>query len=486
MVSQNNAPILEALEKYYFNNIIPFDVPGHKHGIGNKELCEFLGKKTLEIDVNSMEELDNLNNPISVIKESEELMAELCGSKKAYFLINGTTSGIQAMILSTCKENDKILVPRNSHKSVTGALILSGAKPIYISPNYNYKYNISTTITLSKVQQAYKKHGKIKAMVVLNPSYYGIVANLQEIVDYAHKNNTIVLADEAHGTHFLFGEGLLPKSAMQTGVDMSTVSFHKTGGSLTQSSVLLINKEYNDEIDIKSVLSILQTTSASYLLMVSLDVSRRNWACNKKSIIDNMIYLSTYCRTEINKIIGLTCIGEDIIGCDGVYDYDITKIVVNVSELNLTGFQVYDILRHEFYIQSELADICNILAVITLGDTLNSINKLIAAFKSISEKYYGKCAENHIINNLPSQQEPILTPREVFFSKKISLPIDECKNKICAETVTTYPPGIPIILPGELITQSMIEYIKTLKIQKKFIINMQDTTVKSICIIQNY
>ena len=233
-LSQSKMPIHDALKRYKSQRVVPFDVPGHKRGRGNAELTDFLGSNCMSVDVNSMKPLDNLCHPVSVIKEAEELAADAFGAAGAFFIVNGTTAAVQSMIMSVCKQGEKIIMPRNVHRSAINALVVSGAVPVYINPGVNKQLGIPLGMSISDIKKAIEENPDAKAVFVNNPTYYGICSNLKAIVELAHTNNMLVLVDEAHGTHFYFGDNL-PQSAMAAGADMAAVSMHKTGGSLTQS-----------------------------------------------------------------------------------------------------------------------------------------------------------------------------------------------------------------------------------------------------------
>ena len=232
-LNQNHAPIHEALETFRRMRVVPFDVPGHKRGRGNPELTEFLGQKCVGVDVNSMKPLDNLCHPVSVIREAEELAADAFGAAHAFLMVGGTTSSVQTMVLTACKRGDEIILPRNVHRSVLNALVLCGAIPVYVNPEVDQRLGISLGMRREQVEKAIKEHPKAVAVLVNNPTYYGICSDLRAIVKMAHDAGMLCLADEAHGTHFYFGGGL-PVSAMAAGADMASVSMHKSGGSLTQ------------------------------------------------------------------------------------------------------------------------------------------------------------------------------------------------------------------------------------------------------------
>ena len=242
--NQARAPIYEALEEFRQERIVPFDVPGHKRGRGNPELVGLLGQQSVGIDVNSMKSLDNLCHPVSVIREAEEMAAEAFGAAYAFLMVGGTTSSVQSMVLSVCKKGDKIILPRNVHRSVINALVLNGAIPIYVNPDVDVKLGIALGMKVSQVERAMQEHPDAAAVLVNNPTYYGICSDLRSIVRMAHARKMKVLVDEAHGTHFYFGDKM-PVSAMAAGADMAAVSMHKSGGSLTQSSFLLTGTSMN-------------------------------------------------------------------------------------------------------------------------------------------------------------------------------------------------------------------------------------------------
>ena len=333
MSDQSRAPILEALEEMKQNRLVPFDVPGHKHGKGNPDLTRFLGEQCLSVDVNSMKMLDNLCHPVSVIREAQELAAEAFGAAHAYFMVGGTTSAVQSMVLSVCKRGDKIILPRNVHRSVINIMILCGAVPVYVDPDLDRRLGIALGMKLSEVEKAVAKNPDAKAILVNNPTYYGICSNLKGITDLAHAHGMKMLVDEAHGTHFYFDREL-PMSAMQAGADMAAVSMHKSGGSLTQSSFLLIGPGMSEGY-VRQIINISQTTSGSYLLMSSLDISRRNLALHGQEIFDKVREMVAYARGEINQIGDYYAYSKEIVHGDSVYDFAFTKLSVNTLPVGL-------------------------------------------------------------------------------------------------------------------------------------------------------
>ena len=459
MLDQSRAPIYEALEQFRSARIVPFDVPGHKRGRGNPELTAFLGERCVGIDVNSMKPLDNLCQPVSVIREAEALAAQAFGANHAFFMVGGTTSAVQSMVLTACKSGEKIILPRNVHRSVINALVLGGGIPVYINPDIDSRLGISLGITLSQVAETIRAHPDAKAILVNHPTYYGICSDISGIIALAHQHGMLVLADEAHGTHFYFGpqSGALPVGAMRAGADMAAVSMHKSGGSLSQSSFLLTGPAINTGYA-RQIVNLTQTTSGSYLLTSSLDISRRYLALHGKEIFGRVIDFAQYARAEIGGIPGFWAFGRDIVNGESVYDFDLTKLSIHTLETGLAGIEVYEILRDEYDIQIEFGDLGNILAYISIGDRMRDLERLVGALAEIWRKYRrdgrGLMSQEHI------SPEVVLSPQQAFYAEKVSLPLREAAGRVCSEFVMCYPPGIPILAPGERVTAAILDYIE--------------------------
>lgn len=450
------APLYDALVHYGLHQqVTPFDVPGHKMGKGiAKRFIDDVGDAIFKLDVNSMKELDSLSNPIGVIKEAEELAADLFGADHAFFLVNGSTAGVQNMILATCKDSDKIIMPRNMHKSAYNGLILSGAKPVYIDPIIHEDSGISMGVTTEAVKETILKHPDAKALLLLHPNYFGYTSNLEEIITFAHEKNMIVLVDQSHGSHFSLHEAF-PKSSIAMGADLATISMHKTGGSLTQSSILLHNNGLVPYSKLRSTINLSQTSSASYLLLASLDIARQHLALNKETLFNEMTLLATYAKESINQIEGFSVLNSRILDGDGIYGHDNTKLTVDVSAYGMSGFKVYDLFKEHFNIQLELGETHVVLAIISLGDTKESINTLIDAFRTFSTMYPLK-PKAQIKKIELTTPEVIYTPRQAFFKDSTLMELSQTESMIAADSIMIYPPGIPLVVPGELITKETI------------------------------
>jgi arginine/lysine/ornithine decarboxylase len=484
MYTQDPTPIATALKRYREARIVPFDVPGHKHGKGNPELTAFLGQTVMDVDVNSMKPLDNLIHPVSVIKEAETLAAEAFGASHCFFCVGGTTSAVQSMILSAVKSGEKIIMPRNVHRSAINSLILSGAIPVYVNPGVDDEYGIPLGMAFDDIKKAIDSNPDAKAVLVNNPTYYGICSDLTAIVEYAHSKNMAVLADEAHGTLFYFGEGM-PTSAMAAGCDLAAVSMHKSGGSLTQSSFLLVGETFADKTGyVRSVINLTQTTSASYLLMSSLDISRRRLSLYGKQTVETVIKTADYARAEIAKIGGYRAFGKELINGTNVYALDPTKLSVNTTKIGLAGIEVYDLLRDGYDIQIEFGDMANFLCYISDGDRPRDIERLIAALAEIKRRYGKPEKASKLLKTEYITPDVALTPQKAFYAETETLPLREAAGHISGEFVMCYPPGIPILAPGERITPDIIDYITYAKEKGCSLTGTQDMATENINVLR--
>ncbi|GKU78442.1 aminotransferase class I/II-fold pyridoxal phosphate-dependent enzyme [Paenibacillus sp. L3-i20] len=458
-MDHTKTPLFTALRKHAEQDPVQFHIPGHKKGVGSdSEFREFIGDNALSIDLINIAPLDDLHQPTGVIEESQKLAADAFGSDYTYFSVQGTSSAIITMILSVCSPGEKIIVPRNVHKSIMAAIIFAGARPVFISPARDSNLGIDHGITTRSVRRALEKHPDAKAVLVINPTYFGICANLKEIVDLVHSYDIPVLVDEAHGVLIHFHDKL-PMSAMEAGADMAATSVHKLGGSMTQSSVLNVRKGRVNPHRVQTVISMLTTTSTSYILLASLDTSRRNLALNGYNIAERAITLAQDARAQINEIPGLYCFGEEILGDEATYDYDPTKITVHVRHLGLSGYDTENWLRDNHNLEIELSDMYNILCLVTPGDTSESVSKLIDALKGLSEAFHEGAKSREVVVKIPDIPQLSLTPRDAFYGQTEVIPFKESAGRIIAEFIYVYPPGIPILLPGEVISQKNIDYI---------------------------
>ena len=476
---QRLTPLADALDRQRIDRLAHFDVPAHKSGRGNPELTEYLGERAMAMDVNSMKPLDNLGHPVSVIKEAQQLAAEAFGADDAFFMVNGTTSAVQAMIMATCSVGDEIILPRNVHRSAINALVVCGAIPVYINPGTDRRLGIPLGMSVEDVRKTIAAHPSAKAILVNNPTYYGICSNLVEIVRLAHEAGMRVLADEAHGTHFYFHEEL-PVPAMAAGCDMAAASIHKTGGSLTQSSILLTRRPVNPDY-VRQVITLTQSTSASYLLLSSLDISRRNLHFKGRDMFQKTMDYADYARSEVNDLGGYHAFGPELVNGDTVFAFDRTKLSVHTRDIGLAGIEVYDYLRDDYGIQIEFGDIGNLLAIISNGDRMMDVERLISALEEIKRLHERSAAG--LFDHEYIDPEIVTAPQEAFYAKKCRVPMRASTGHVAGEFVMSYPPGIPIVAPGERITPDVLEHILFAKEKGCFMTGTEDMNLDYINVL---
>ncbi|HHP50374.1 MAG TPA: aminotransferase class I/II-fold pyridoxal phosphate-dependent enzyme [Moorella mulderi] len=483
MGDQRETPIFSAIKKYIEEGVLPFHVPGHKQGRALPELKEYVGERVLAMDLTCVPGLDNICNPKDVIAEAEALAAEAFGADRAFFLVNGTTSGIQTMILAVCQPGEKIIMPRNAHRSALGGLILSGAHPVYVEPEINRDYGISMGVTPERVKRALEEHPDAKAVFLVSPNYYGTVPPLRGIAAVAHDYGVPVLVDEAHGAHLPF-HPQLPPSAMACGADMAATSAHKLAGSLTQSSILLLKEGRVEGKHVKATLNIFQTTSPSYILLASLDLARKQMALKGRELLEKALEIAHWIRRELARIDGIEIMGEEVTVLPGCVDLDPTKITVNVQGLGLTGYEMEGILRREYKIQVELSDLYNVLILISIGDDWDMARALVQAFQDVARRRPFK----NVIRfcpPLPPIPPMAVLPRQAFYSSTRTVELEEAEGEISAEAITAYPPGIPLVCPGEVISYEIIEYVKVLKKERAELQGPEDPELKYIKVLRD-
>ncbi len=481
-LDQNKTPIFDSLMKYVNNNTVPFHVPGHKKGIGiPEEFKNFIGENAFKIDVTVFKSVDSLHHPTSSIKKAEELVADAYNSDYSFFCINGTTIAIQAMIMSAVSSGDKILIPRNVHKSITAGIILSGAIPVYMNPDIDEFLSISHGIPFNTVKKSLENNPDVKAVLLINPTYYGVSTDIKKIASLVHSYNIPLLIDEAHGPHLIFNNKL-PICAMDAGADICAQSTHKITSSLTQGSFLHVKSKYIEPSKVRQNLNLLQTTSPSYIILASLDCTRKQLVFNGKELLDKSIELANYAREEINKIDSLYCFGEELKNDGGFFTFDPTKITINCRKLGISGYELEKRLASKYKIQLEMADAYNALAAGSFGDTKESIDKLITALKDIRANTEKKDTNKFNIT-IPEIPKQVYSPRKAFQSNKKSIPLKKSVDQISAEFLLAYPPGIPVLCPGEIITQEIVDYIEYIKSIGLFVQGTEDPKIENIKII---
>ncbi len=452
-LDQTKTPFYDKIKDYGQSKTVALDVPGHKLGAIDNAFRQYVGQNVFLLDANAPKGLDNLSKPKGVIKEAQALAADAFGADYAYFLMNGTSQGIIAMIMTAVRAKEKIIIPRNVHKSAINGLILSGAMPIFMKPHIDAELGIANGIDIEELKETIQEHPDAKAVFVINPTYFGVTSNLEGIVKIAHAHDMLVLCDEAHGAHFGFSDQL-PISAMAAGADMAAGSIHKTVGSLTQSSILLMQGNRVESSRMQSTLNILQSTSPSSLFMASLDASRSYIAIHGQQDLQKVIDMAAETRKRINEIPGLKAITKQYVLDHQGFNYDETKIMVKVSDLGITGFEAYNILRDMFDIQMELAETHLILAVLSVATTQKDLDRFVEGLKGLTRFKKEDKIQQKVRFTYP---DSYTRPREAYHAPKKFVRIEDALNEVTAENIMVYPPGIPLVIPGEIINQEILD-----------------------------
>ncbi|MEG4963903.1 MULTISPECIES: aminotransferase class I/II-fold pyridoxal phosphate-dependent enzyme [unclassified Microcoleus] len=490
--SQQQTPLLDALRDRTNHPHAPFYAPGHKRGQGiSQPLIDLFGAAVFRSDLPELPELDNLFNPEGAIAEAQDLAAAAFGAQSTRFLANGSTCGIIAAILATCGPGDKIILPRNIHSSAISGLILSGSIPIFVNPEYNPDWDIANSITPEATASALEQHPDAKAVMIVYPTYHGVCGDLRAIAQITHQYNIPLLVDEAHGAHFNFHPNL-PEPALSAGADLTVQSIHKTLGAMTQASMLHVKGDRIDIQKLNRALQLVQSTSPSYLLLASLDAARQQIALHGKELMAQTLQLAEKARSRISQIPGLSVL--EPLNTPGFAALDRTRLTVKVSDLGITGFAADEILHSELAVTAELPMPQHLTFIISLGNTESDIDSLVKACTLLEErrkKEEGSSATDSVTDvtdvrkkeevrkkkserrspmsdgrfahspTLPlSPSPPLLSPREAFFFPAETVPADKAVDRLSAELICPYPPGIPVLMPGEIITPEAVDYLQ--------------------------
>lgn len=453
-------PLYSTVIKHARKNMTSFHAPGHKNGSGiDKDLLDFTGKNFFAMDVTVFPEVDSLHYPTGPIKQAQALMADLYGTRESFFLVNGSTVGNQAMLLSACSPADSIIVSRNSHKSLMSAIVLSGVWPIWIQPVVNNNLDILLSSSPEQIENALDQFPESTAVFITYPTYNGICNDIKKIAGIVHKRGKLLLVDEAWGAHLKFHPDL-PVSAVDAGADMVVQSVHKTLGAMSQGSVLHVNSKSVDIERVRKVVSMLQTTSPLYPLLSTIDLARKQMAVKGKSLVAGMIKNAEYGRKNINKLKKIHCFNRKEINKG--YELDTTKLTLNITKTGQYGYYIDNLLNRKYNIQVDCSDLFNLIAILGTGTTRKDLKNLVDSMADIDVKYI-----NHSINRtlkVPNlSTEMVMKPRDVILGlPSRNIPLKNSEGHISAEVISPYPPGIPILIPGERITGEIIEYLTNL------------------------
>ncbi|WP_455542361.1 aminotransferase class I/II-fold pyridoxal phosphate-dependent enzyme [Intestinibacter sp.] len=481
-------------EQNYINNklqsivnddLISFHMPGHKKGkiydkLGYKDLVKDLYK----MDTTEIIETDNLHSSEGIIKDSQERASKIFKSEKSYYLVNGSTCGIQAAILSSCSPGEKILINRDCHQSAINAFILGDIDPVYIKGSICEDTYTIQGVNEQDVIDSIDNNKDIKVLMLTYPSYYGMVFDLEKICKYAHKKGIVVIVDEAHGAHLGLSDKL-PKSALEQGADIVIQSVHKTLPAFTQSSIMHVQGNLVDKKNLERFLKIVQSSSPSYVMMSSLEIAIDIYDRYGETLMADLLdYIHDF-EKELLQINGV----------EVVKGHDKTKVFVSLKKLGINGYNLEEILRYKYNIQVELSNYYGVLLICTIGNEKSDFEKFLSAIKSIVENYSNnkndsledydeKITELMELNYPDLIPQKIISPREAFYSNKKSVALKDSIGKISGEYIIPYPPGISLTSPGEIITQEVIDYILACKEYGMHVSGLKDSSLEIIEIIE--
>lgn len=482
LFAQSQTPLLTALIESTLQDKVAFYAPGHKKGQGiEPQLEHLLGKQVFRADLPELPELDNLFTPQGAIAKAQDLAAQCFGATSTWFLVNGSTCGIISAIVATCGAGDKIILPRNIHQSAIAGLIISGAIPIFVNPEHDSISDITYSITPESLQQTLKQHPETKAVMVLHPSYQGICGDLKAIAKITARYNIPLLVDEAHGGHFAF-HPQLPPSALSVGADLTVQSTHKVLGAMTQASMLHLQGNKIAPQAISKALGLMQSTSPSYLLLASLDAARKQMATQGEALMIKTLKLADLARKALATIPKIALL--EFTAKPGFKYLDPTRLTVDISQLGITGYQADEILHQQLGVTCELPLLHHLTFIITFGNTEQDIEQLIKAFTILSSYPQPQTLKIFQSQPLKISQSP-LSPREAYFAATETIPFNQASDRICGELICPYPPGIPILMPGEVITKEAINYLQQVLNSGGVITGCSDDTLATITVIRS-
>ncbi|KAK6784015.1 hypothetical protein RDI58_017469 [Solanum bulbocastanum] len=482
-------PLVNALKASAEENAASFHFPGHNRGqAAPSSLTQLIGAKLFLYDLPELPELDNLFSPEGPIFEAQKQAARLFGASETWFLVGGSTCGIHAAIMATCSPGDTLILPRNSHISAISAMVLSGALPKYIVPEYDFNWDVAGGITPSQVNDAIKElemeGRKAAALLVVSPTYHGICSNMDEICHICHSYNIPIIVDEAHGAHLGFHPEL-PSSSLSQGADLAVQSTHKVLCSLTQSSMLHMQGNLVDRERISKSLQMLQSSSPSYLLLASLDAARAQLSENREAIFDKAIDLALEARSLISKIPGISIL--EFPSFSSFFQIDPLRLTIGVWQLGLSGFEADDILCNDFGVVCELVGTKSFTLAFNLGTQRDHVLRLVAGLKHLSQtSHFPQPAkdEGKNVNHFVCLDDIriSMSPREAFFATKRKVSIRDSLGEICGELVCPYPPGIPVLIPGEIITEEALNYLLEIRSKGAVITGAADFSLSSFVV----
>lgn len=475
--------LYKKLKSYSKEDYYPFHMPGHKRNrnILDDDFC-------FDRDITEIEGFDNLHHPEGVLKEAQKAVSDLYGTTESYYSINGSTAALLAAVSASVRRGGKILMARNCHKAVYHALYLRNLEPIYIYPQAEQEFGINGGISPSKVERYLEEHEDIEAILITSPTYDGVVSDVKSIAEIAHKRKIPLIVDEAHGAHFHFSE-YFPVSAVELGADIVVQSLHKTLPSMTQTAVLHRCSECVDKNLIERFLSIYQSSSPSYILMAGMDACVDKLSANGDRLFEDFTKKLEETRKRLSGCRNIRLISPEKKSDTAIYDYDRSKLLFSTKGSSVTGKQLYKILLEKYHLQMEMESESYVLAMATVGDTEEGFLRLCEAIEEIDRQENLKSEENDLCEQQEKNSQimplnQIMSITDAMEAPVKICPLEESVGKISAEFAYLYPPGIPILVPGEQITGQFIRNMRRYMEQGLDLQGLSDYTNETICVVK--
>jgi len=482
---QNKAPILEAILQYHESGIIPFTTPGHKRGNGLLQQDRLtIGEGAFFNDIPMQNGADDRRESKKVQEAAEDLAAQALGADTTYFSTNGSSLSAHVAIISVASPGSKILVARNTHKSMIAAIVMADVLPVFLEPEVDNEQDVEHGVTPEHLEEMLTTHPDAKGVYIVSPTYYGITSDVKALAKICHKHNIPLIVDEAWGPHFPFHKEL-PPSALSCDADMSFGSIHKTMNGLGQAAVLNLKGSRIDEDRFTLCYDLFESTSPSSLILSSIDAARRQMAMYGEQLWSKALDLSRKACNEIAQLEGLYVFDKDILKKPGTFAIDETKLVIDVKGLGITGFMAADWMLKQHKITFELITHRHLMALISVADTDETVGALIDAIKGLHA--WAKETQPDSFIELPHHLElrtyQVMSPAKAFFGETRKVPLAEAAGEIIAEMVSPYPPGIPRLLPGELITPAIVEYLQKGMKAGMFVLDPSDQELKTLRVV---